>query len=135
MLYTNRSLSAVTRGDLDASEYEETKNETMEQLREFNESLSKMISGDMTLVDQLGSMQLVSVLINFTADPAQMSSVLYSQYHSNAKTNFWSITHTHIYIMHIYVGNTGSHQCSFSYTCSHPHVCPPGTRPVTGAAS
>lgn len=34
----------------------------MEQLREFNESLSKMISGDMTLVDQLGSMHLVSVL-------------------------------------------------------------------------
>jgi hypothetical protein len=50
------------RGDLDPSEYEETKNETMEQLREFNESLSRMISGDMTLVDQLGAMHLVSVL-------------------------------------------------------------------------
>jgi hypothetical protein len=62
MLYTNCFLSATTRGDLDQSEYEETKNETMEQLREFNESLSKMISGDMTLVDQLGSMQLVSAL-------------------------------------------------------------------------
>lgn len=48
------------RGDLDPSEYEETKNETMEQLREFNESLSKMISGDMTLVDQLGSMHLAT---------------------------------------------------------------------------
>jgi hypothetical protein len=55
-------LSSTIRGDLDPGEYEETKNETMEQLREFNESLSKMISGDMTLVDQLGSMQLVSVL-------------------------------------------------------------------------
>lgn len=60
MLYRICSLSAITRGDLDQSEYEETKNETMEQLREFNDSLSKMISGDMTLVDQLGSMQLVS---------------------------------------------------------------------------
>lgn len=48
------------RGDIDPSEYEETKSETMEQLREFNESLSKMISGDMTLVDQLGSMQLAT---------------------------------------------------------------------------
>ncbi|PSN41959.1 Protein LZIC [Blattella germanica] len=48
------------RGDLEPSEYEETKEETMEQLREFNESLSKMISGDMTLVDHLGSMQLAT---------------------------------------------------------------------------
>lgn len=62
--YIQIVLSATTRGDLDQSEYEETKNETMEQLREFNESLSKMISGDMTLVDHLGSMQLVSILIN-----------------------------------------------------------------------
>ncbi|XP_069700465.1 protein LZIC-like [Periplaneta americana] len=48
------------RNDLEPAEYEETKNETMEQLREFNESLSKMISGDMTLVDHLGSMQLAT---------------------------------------------------------------------------
>ncbi|XP_023724189.1 protein LZIC [Cryptotermes secundus] len=48
------------KDDIDPSEYEETKSETMEQLQEFNESLSKMISGDMTLVDQLGSMQLAT---------------------------------------------------------------------------
>nr|CAD7428254.1 unnamed protein product [Timema monikensis] len=48
------------RDDLESNEYEETKQETMDQLREFNESLSRMISGDMTLVDHLGSMQLVS---------------------------------------------------------------------------
>ncbi|XP_067006479.1 protein LZIC isoform X2 [Anabrus simplex] len=46
--------------ELDPSEYEETKKETMDQLHEFNESLSKMISGDMTLVDQLNSMQLAT---------------------------------------------------------------------------
>lgn len=32
----------------------------MEQLREFNESLRRMISGDMTLVDELGAMQLAT---------------------------------------------------------------------------
>lgn len=33
----------------------------MEQLHEFNESLQRMISGDMTLVNELGAMQLVSI--------------------------------------------------------------------------
>lgn len=45
---------------MDAAEYEETKEDTMEQLREFNESLQRMITGDMTLVDQLGAMQLAT---------------------------------------------------------------------------
>lgn len=48
------------RDELDTSEYEETKEDTMEQLREFNESLQRMIKGDMTLVDELGSMQLAT---------------------------------------------------------------------------
>lgn len=34
----------------------------MEQLREFNESLQRMISGDMTLVNELGAMQLVRIM-------------------------------------------------------------------------
>ncbi|KJE94059.1 hypothetical protein CAOG_08818 [Capsaspora owczarzaki ATCC 30864] len=46
------------KADLDASEYEETKNETVAQLKEFDASLKKMIAGDMSLVDSLGSMQL-----------------------------------------------------------------------------
>lgn len=48
------------REDIEESEYDETKEETMDQLREFNESLQRMISGDMTLVDQLGAMQLAT---------------------------------------------------------------------------
>lgn len=39
-------------------EYAQMKEETLEQLREFNESLCRMISGDMTLVDDFGAMQL-----------------------------------------------------------------------------
>ncbi|XP_011306514.1 protein LZIC [Fopius arisanus] len=46
--------------DLEESDYEETKRETMDQLREFSDSLQRMISGDMTLVDQLGAMQLAT---------------------------------------------------------------------------
>lgn len=34
----------------------------MEQLREFNESLQRMISGDMTLINELGAMQLVRII-------------------------------------------------------------------------
>ncbi|XP_043532124.1 protein LZIC isoform X1 [Chiloscyllium plagiosum] len=46
------------REDLEPEEYEETKQETLEQLSEFNESLKKIMSGDMTLVDELSGMQL-----------------------------------------------------------------------------
>ncbi|KXJ22578.1 protein LZIC [Exaiptasia diaphana] len=46
------------REDLDEDEYEETKKETLEQLKEFKVSLDKMLAGDMTLVDDLNSMQL-----------------------------------------------------------------------------
>lgn len=48
------------KNDIDENEYEETKSETLEQLQEFNSSLTKMMSGDMTLVDQLGSVQLAT---------------------------------------------------------------------------
>ncbi|XP_031554463.1 protein LZIC-like [Actinia tenebrosa] len=46
------------REDLDEDEYEETKKETLEQMKEFKTSLDKMLAGDMTLVDDLNSMQL-----------------------------------------------------------------------------
>ncbi|XP_078615524.1 protein LZIC-like [Branchiostoma floridae x Branchiostoma japonicum] len=46
------------REDLDEDEYEETKNETLEQLKEFSKTLEHMAQGDMTLVDELNSMQL-----------------------------------------------------------------------------
>ncbi|KAJ7412380.1 Protein LZIC [Willisornis vidua] len=48
-----------SREELDADEYEETKKETLEQLSEFNDSLKKIMSGDMTLVDELSAMQLM----------------------------------------------------------------------------
>uniref|UniRef100_A0A8D3BL00 Leucine zipper and CTNNBIP1 domain containing n=1 Tax=Scophthalmus maximus TaxID=52904 RepID=A0A8D3BL00_SCOMX len=46
------------RDELDEEEYEETKKETLEQLSEFNDSLQKIMTGDMTLVDELSGMQL-----------------------------------------------------------------------------
>uniref|UniRef100_H3DCI0 Leucine zipper and CTNNBIP1 domain containing n=2 Tax=Tetraodon nigroviridis TaxID=99883 RepID=H3DCI0_TETNG len=46
------------REELDEEEYEETKKETLEQLHEFNDSLKKIMTGDMTLVDELSGMQL-----------------------------------------------------------------------------
>eukprot|EP00009_Paramoeba_aestuarina_P005146 CAMPEP_0201521082 /NCGR_PEP_ID=MMETSP0161_2-20130828/14063_1 /ASSEMBLY_ACC=CAM_ASM_000251 /TAXON_ID=180227 /ORGANISM="Neoparamoeba aestuarina, Strain SoJaBio B1-5/56/2" /LENGTH=191 /DNA_ID=CAMNT_0047919649 /DNA_START=63 /DNA_END=638 /DNA_ORIENTATION=+ len=44
--------------DLDEEEYEEQRQMTMEQLREFQTALKKMMSGDMTLVNELGAVQL-----------------------------------------------------------------------------
>ena len=60
LLYTEVKFntSLPSRDDLDADEYEETKRETLEQLKEFNDSLTKMKGGDMTLVDEVNRMQL-----------------------------------------------------------------------------
>eukprot|EP00043_Microstomoeca_roanoka_P004323 m.48974 g.48974 ORF g.48974 m.48974 type:complete len:196 (-) comp12439_c2_seq1:93-680(-) len=44
--------------ELDDEEYEETKNETIEQLKEFQESLSNLTEGNVSLVDEIGAMQL-----------------------------------------------------------------------------
>ena len=38
------------------------KKETIEQMEDFNKSLARLQSGDMTLVDGLGNMQLVGVV-------------------------------------------------------------------------
>jgi hypothetical protein len=57
--------SLYVREELDADEYEETKKETLEQLSEFNDSLKKIMSGNMTLIDELSGMQLVSTIYLF----------------------------------------------------------------------
>lgn len=44
---------------LDEDEYESTKADTLQQLKEFETTLKKMIAGDMSLVDSLGNVQLV----------------------------------------------------------------------------
>ncbi|XP_015184212.1 PREDICTED: protein LZIC-like isoform X1 [Polistes dominula] len=48
------------KDEMTEEEYEETEKETIEQLREFNESLQRMISGNMTLINQFGAMQLAT---------------------------------------------------------------------------
>ena len=58
-MYFYASDVLICRGDLEPEEYEETKNETIEQLKEFKESLDKMVGGDLSLVDELNGMQLV----------------------------------------------------------------------------
>jgi len=62
VLWINVSCWILFREELDADEYEETKKETLEQLSEINDSLKKIMSGDMTLVDELSGMQLVRML-------------------------------------------------------------------------
>ncbi|KAK3583405.1 hypothetical protein CHS0354_040371 [Potamilus streckersoni] len=46
------------KDDLEPGEYEETKSETIEQLKEFKESMDKMMAGNLSLVDELNEMQL-----------------------------------------------------------------------------
>lgn len=50
----------VCRDELDDDEYEETKADTLEQMKEFHTSLGKISKGNMSLVDDVGAMQLVS---------------------------------------------------------------------------
>ncbi|CAE7458153.1 lzic [Symbiodinium microadriaticum] len=46
------------RDDFDNEEYEEARRDTIQQMQEFEQSLSKMKDGNMTLVDEIGGMQL-----------------------------------------------------------------------------
>ncbi len=46
------------KADLGPDEYKSTKAETIEQLKEFEASLKKMMAGNMTLVNSLGAVQL-----------------------------------------------------------------------------
>ena len=43
------------REELDDEEYEETREDTLKQMGEFEQSLNKMMSGDVTLVDKVSS--------------------------------------------------------------------------------
>ena len=47
------------KDNMEESEYNEMWNDTMQQLKEFQASLKKMLAGDMTLVDSLSNVQLV----------------------------------------------------------------------------
>lgn len=47
------------RSDIDNEEYEDIKQDTMDQLKELNDSLSKLVKGDISLVNAFGAMQLV----------------------------------------------------------------------------
>ena len=50
---------STRRADLEDEEYAEMKQDTLEQLKEFQESLTNMAEGNMSLVDEIGAMQLV----------------------------------------------------------------------------
>ncbi|XP_065164655.1 protein LZIC-like [Atheta coriaria] len=46
------------KDELDAEEYEEARQDTLDQLQEFNDSLAKLAKGDISLVNTMGAMQL-----------------------------------------------------------------------------
>ncbi|KAH7818799.1 putative protein LZIC [Monocercomonoides exilis] len=46
------------KDDMEPDEYESMKEDTMQQFKEFSDSLTKMAEGDMTLIDELSSMRL-----------------------------------------------------------------------------
>ncbi|XP_030751130.1 protein LZIC-like [Sitophilus oryzae] len=48
------------KDNLDPAEYEETKKDTIEQLKELNQSLTKLVNGDMSLIDAVGAVQLAT---------------------------------------------------------------------------
>lgn len=55
----------LCRNDMTDDEYNESKEDTVEQLKEFNVRLNKITAGDMTLHDELSIMRLVCIKFNF----------------------------------------------------------------------
>lgn len=55
-------ISFQAEEELSDGEYDEMKEDTLDQMREFQETLQKMVGGDMTLVDEFGAMQLVCLV-------------------------------------------------------------------------
>lgn len=51
----------ISRDEIDTEEYNESKSDTIDQLKELNESLNKLINGDISLLNSLGIMRLVNV--------------------------------------------------------------------------
>jgi len=51
------------REELEPEEYRETKKETLQQMREFQAFLRKTAAGNLSLVNDLGSIQLVSYFL------------------------------------------------------------------------
>lgn len=72
---------------MDDDEYEETKQETLEQLHDFKESLARMAKGNMTLVDELNAMQLVR---NRSANLTVFSVSCVKNRHSDFIFTSWS---------------------------------------------
>uniref|UniRef100_A0A3Q0T0F3 Uncharacterized protein n=1 Tax=Amphilophus citrinellus TaxID=61819 RepID=A0A3Q0T0F3_AMPCI len=58
------------RVEVDEEEYEKTKKEILEQLSEFKHSIKKIMSGDMTLVDELSRMQQAAIRLAFKTPEA-----------------------------------------------------------------
>lgn len=60
-------------------EYNESREDTVEQLKEFNERLNKITAGDMTIHDKLSIMRLVSIhqnkLLNIIATIATIINI------------------------------------------------------------
>jgi hypothetical protein len=57
------------REEMEPDEYRETKEETLQQMREFQAFLRKTAAGDLSLVNDLGSIQLVRALYNHSCLP------------------------------------------------------------------
>eukprot|EP01038_Epipyxis_sp_PR26KG_P013570 gene13570-18211_t len=65
------------RNDMDEEEYIQTRQETIDQMKEFEISLNKMVSGNMSLVDQVGSVQLaIQSAIRSVTSPAILNMFL-----------------------------------------------------------
>lgn len=65
------------RADIDDDEYEEVKQDTIEQLQEFQATLDRMMKGDMSLVDKLGKFQLVRSSNNTLSEIDKLLTIHY----------------------------------------------------------
>ena len=82
------------KDSLEKDEYDEMYKDTIQQLKEFQDSLKKMMDGNMTLVDELSSVKLVGIFIPLSSATLKLA--------------------THSYCMSIHISNhLGHSSCCF----------------------
>lgn len=70
------------REEMEPDEYRETKEETLQQMREFQAFLRKTAAGDLSLVNDLGSIQLVRALYNNDNNPPHQQQFFAASFRS-----------------------------------------------------
>eukprot|EP01039_Chlorochromonas_danica_P008288 gene8288-9138_t len=83
------------KDELDEEEYQTTRKETIEQLEEFEQSLKKMLTGNMTLIDQVNAAQLAIQTAIRNADSAEILKMFVKKENGSLRTKLSQLESDH----------------------------------------